>query len=240
MDSMKKQARVAGALYLLVAVTAPLGLMVVPAKLFDASNAALTAERIRGAETLLRLGMASEFFHQAVEVFLVMALYQLFQPVNQRLAREMVWLGLIPIPIVFLNVLNEVAALMLARGADFLNVFDRPQLDALAFLFVKLHGSGLQIAAVFWGLWLIPLARLIWRSGFIPKLVAVPVMAAGLGYLLGAVNSLLAPGLPDALGALTFILELGEPVLILWLVVFGAKAVAGPSNLAPAALSSYR
>src|SRR5689334_14199755 len=80
MDSTKKQARMAGALYLLVAITAPLGLMVVPAKLFDASNAALTAERIRGAETLLRMGMASEFFHQAVEVFLVMALYQLFQP----------------------------------------------------------------------------------------------------------------------------------------------------------------
>lgn len=236
MDSTKKQARMAGALYLLVAITAPLGLMVVPAKLFDASNAALTAERIRGAETLLRMGMASEFFHQAVEVFLVMALYQLFQPVNQRLARQMVWLGLIPIPIVFLNALNEVAALMLASGPEFLNVFNRSQLDALAFLFIKLHGNGLQIAAVFWGLWLIPLARLIWRSGFIPKLVAVPVMAAAVGYLLGSVNSLLAPGLPDAVGSLTFVLELGEPVLILWLVLFGARAAAGMSKLVPAAL----
>jgi len=235
MNALKKQAHLAGALYLLVAVTAPLGLFYVPAQLFDASDAALTAERIRGAESLLRWGMASEFFHQAVEVFLVMALYQLFQPVNQRLARQMVWLGLIPIPIVFLNVLNEVAALMLARGADFLNVFDRPQLDALAFLFIKLHASGLQIAAVFWGLWLIPLARLVWHSGFIPRLLAVPVMAAGAGYLLGSVNSLLAPGLPDAVGNLTFVLALGEPVLILWLVLFGARAATGPSNL-PAAL----
>ncbi len=236
MNALKKQAHVAGALYLLVAVTAPLGLMVVPARLFDASSAALTAERIRGAEMLLRMGMASEFFHQAVEVFLVMALYQLFQPVNQRLARQMVWLGLIPIPIVFLNVLNEVAALMLASGPAFLNVFNRPQLDALAFLFVKLHGSGLQIAAVFWGLWLIPLARLIWRSGFIPKLVAVPVMAAGVGYVLGSIVSLLLPGLSGALGDLTFVLLLGEPVLILWLVVFGARAAKGSPNLAPSAL----
>jgi hypothetical protein len=240
MNALKKQAHVAGALYLLVAVTAPLGLMYVPAQLFDASSAALTAERIRGAETLLRWGMASEFFHQAVEVFLVMALYQLFQPVNPRLARQMVWLGLIPIPIVFLNVLNEVAALMLARGADFLNVFDRSQLDALALLFVKLHGSGLQVAAVFWGLWLIPLARLVWHSGFIPKLVAVAVMAAGVGYLLGSVHSLLAPGLPDAVANMTFFLELGEPVLILWLVLFGVKAVNGPSNLTPAPLPCQR
>jgi hypothetical protein len=233
MNTIKKQARVAGALYLLVAVTAPLGLMVVPAQLFDLSDAALTAERIRGGETLLRLGMASELFHQAVEVFLVMALYKLFQPVNQSLARQMAWLGLIPIPIVFLNVLNEVAALMFATGPGFLNVFDRPQLDALALLFVKLHGNGLQLAAVFWGLWLFPLALLAWRSGFIPKPVAVPVVAAGLGYLLGAIVSLLLPGLSGALGDLIFILMLGEPVLILWLVVFGARTVNRPDGAVP-------
>ena len=225
MDSTKKQARVAGALYLLVAVTAPLGLVYVPAKLFGSGDATLTAESIRGAEMLLRWGMASELFHQAVEVFPVLALYQLFLPVSQHLARQMAWLGLIPIPIVFLNVGNELAALTLAQGPGFLAAFDRPQLDALALLFVQLHGHGFEVAEVFWGLWLIPLARLVWRSGFIPKWVAVPVMAAGVGYLLGVVRALLWPGSPSAMGDLVFVLQLGEPVLILWLVLFGARRI---------------
>lgn len=225
MDSTKKQARVAGALYLLVAVTAPLGLVYVPAKLFGSGDATLTAEGIRGAETLLRWGIASELFHQAVEVFLVLALYRLFLPVSQHLARQMAWLGLIPIPMVFLNVGNELAALTLAQGPGFLAAFDRPQLDALALLFVQLHGHGFEVAAVFWGLWLIPLARLVWRCGFIPKWVAVPVMAAGVGYLLGVVRALLWPGSPSAMGDLVFVLQLGEPVLILWLVLFGARTL---------------
>lgn len=229
MDALKKQARVAGALYLLMAVAAPLSLIYVPGQLFVAGDAAATAENIRGGEALLRWGMASELFHQAVEVYLVLALYHLFKPVNAGLARQMTWLGLIPIPIMFLNVLNEVAALTLARGADFLAAFTRPQLDALTMLFIELHGSGQQVAAVFWGLWLFPLGLLIWRSGFIPRLVGVCVMASGVGYLVGAVASLLMPALKPIVGDLPLILGVGEPILILWLVVFGARVAKAPS-----------
>lgn len=234
MPSTQQQARLAGALYLLVAVSAPLGLFYVPGQLLDA-DAALTAQRIRDGEALLHLGMASELFHQAVEVFMVVLLYQLFRPVQVTLARQMAWLGLIPIPIVFVNVLNEVAALTLARGPAFLGAFDGSQLDALACLFLKLHGSGLQIAAIFWGLWLLPLAGLVWRCGFIPKWVAWPVAAAGVGYLLGSVTSLLAPGLSNAVGDVVLVLQLGEPMLILWLVVFGARTVAHSPVVAVAA-----
>ena len=229
MDAVKKQARVAGTLYLLMAVTAPLSLIYVPAQLFVAGDAASTAENIRGAESLLRWGMASELFHQAVEVYLVLALYLLFKPVSAHLARQMAWLGLIPIPIMFLNVLNEVAALTLARGADFLASFSPAQLDALAMLFIQLHGNGQQVAAVFWGLWLFPLGLLIWRCGFIPRLVGVCVMASGVGYLVGSVASLLVPALQPLVGDLPLILGVGEPILILWLLVFGARAIQRPS-----------
>lgn len=229
MDPIRRQARVAGALYLLVALVAPISLVVVPGRLFDPASATLTAEHLRQGEGWLRLGMGCELFHQAVEVFLVIALYDLFRPVSQGLARQMALLGLVPIPIMFVNVLNEVAALMLARGLDDLSVFDRAQLDALAMLFVKLHGQGVQVAAVFWGLWLFPLALLVWRSGFIPKAVGALVMAAGVGYLLGAVGTLVAPQGLAVLGSLTLVLEAGEAVLVLWLVVFGARpASAGP------------
>jgi hypothetical protein len=91
-------------------------------------------------------------FHQAVAIFLVLALYRLFKAVNEKYAVLMVILGaLVSVPIVFLNVLNEVAAVVLVSGAGFLSVFDQPQLDALAYLFLRLHEQGLIVASVFWG-----------------------------------------------------------------------------------------
>jgi hypothetical protein len=234
-DTTKKQARVAGALYLLMAVTAPLGLMYVPLQLFVPGDAALTAEHLREGESLLRLGMASELFHQALEVYLVLALVRLFKPVSRGLTGQMALLGLIPIPIMFLNVLNEVAALTLAQGPEFLGAFSQAQRDALALLFIGLHGTGQQVAAVFWGLWLFPLGLLVWRCGFIPRSIGVVVIAAGVGYLVNAGVSLLVPSLQPVIGDLPMILAVGEPVLILWLVVFGARVAPTPSLPAMAA-----
>ena len=169
MDSTRKQAKIAGALYALVAVTAPIGLIYVPGKLFVTGDATATADHIRAFESLLRMGIASELFHQAVEVFLVLVLYGLFKPVSKSLARQLAILGLVPIPIIFVNVLNEIAALILVSGANFLAVFGKPQLDALAMLFVRLHSQGLQVASIFWGLWLFPFGVLVMRCGFIPR-----------------------------------------------------------------------
>lgn len=74
----------------------------------------------------------------------------------------MVILGLLlSLPIVFVNLLNDIAALILVGGAKFLSVFDQPQRDALAYLFIRLHGQGLQVAAIFWGLWLFPFGMLV-------------------------------------------------------------------------------
>lgn len=223
MNDNRRQARIAGLLYLLVALTAPLGLMVVPARLIVAGDPAATAALIAGHDTLLRMGMASELFHQAVEVFMVLVLYNLFKPVNKTLAQQMLVLGLVPIPMVFLNVLGEVAASTVASGPAWLAAFGKPQLDALALLFMHLHAQGLQLAAVFWGLWLFPLGLLALRCGFIPKVFGWLVIASSLGYVLGSFTSLIAPGLATALGTPVFVLELGEPMMILWLVLVGAR-----------------
>jgi len=223
MNDNKRLARIAGALYLLVAITAPLGLIVVPARLVAAGDPAATAALIAGHDTLLRMGMASELFHQAVEVFMVLVLYNLFKPVNKTLAQQMLVLGLVPIPMVFINVLGEVAAATVAGGPAWLAAFGKPQLDALALLFMHLHAQGLQLAAVFWGLWLLPLGLLALRCGFIPKVFGWLVIASSLGYVLGAFTSLIAPGLASVLATPVFVLQLGEPMMILWLVLVGAR-----------------
>jgi hypothetical protein len=177
------------------------------------------------------MGMASELFHQTIEVFLVLVLYGLFKPVNKSLARQLAILGLVPIPIVFLNVLNEIAALILVSGANFLAVFGKPQLDALAMFFVRLHGQGLQVAAIFWGLWLFPFGLLVMRCGFIPKALGVLIMIAGLGYVLDSFTSLILPHYSSTVGDVASILELGELPIILWLLIWGAKAQSSNATL---------
>jgi hypothetical protein len=226
MDSIRKQARVAGALYLLMGVSAPLGLLVVPGRLIVSGDATATANQIRASEWLLRAGIASELFHQVVGIFLVLALYRLFKSVSETLAVQVVILGaLVSVPIMFVNVLNELAALTLARGAPFLAPFDRPQLDALAYLFVRLHSRGIDVASVFWGLWLFPFGLLVIRSGFIPKILGALLIAGGIGYIAAAMASLVLPPGPvtTMIGSVAEILEFGEIPIILWLAIWGAR-----------------
>lgn len=113
-------------------------------------NATATADNLRASEGLLRIGIASELFHQVIAVFLVLALYRLFKPVNETLAKQLVILGaLVSVPIMFINVLNNVTALILVSGADFPAVFEKPELDALAYLFIPLHSQGITVASIF-------------------------------------------------------------------------------------------
>jgi len=236
-NTTRKQARAAGLLYFVLGLIAPIGLEYVPGKLYVPGDAAATANHIRASETLLRIGIASELVHQVIGIFLVLALYRLFKSVNETQAKQLVILGaLVSVSIVFLNVLNEIAALIVVSGADYLSAFDRRQLDALAFLFMRLHGQGIIIASIFWGLWLFPFGMLVIRSRFIPRVLGVLLMIAGSGYLASAFAAVLLPRYAHRVGLYTFPLELGELPIIFWLLIWGAKEqrstiVAGPVGL---------
>ena len=224
MSSIRQQARVAGVLYLLLALTAPLGLLYVPGKVIVLGNATATAANIRASEGLLRAGIASELIHQIIAVFLVLALYRLFKRVDEALARQVVVLGaLVSVPIVFVNVLNELATLTLVSDADFLSVFEQPQLDALAYLFMRLHGDGITVASVFWGLWLFPFGMLVIRSGFIPRVFGVLLIIAGVAYLASAFATLVLPRYEPFVSKVAGPLEIAEVPIIFWLLIWGAK-----------------
>jgi len=169
MNSIKKQARVAGLLYLLASIPAPFALIYVPGTLIVRGDATATGNHIRASENLFHLGIASELFGFIMFIFVVLALYRLFKGVSEKHALAMAILLLVSIPISLLNVLNEIAALVLVSGANFLSVFETRQLDALAYVFLRLHGQGFVVAQIFWGLWLFPFGILVIRSGFIPR-----------------------------------------------------------------------
>ena len=223
-SSTRQQARVAGFLYLLLALSAPIGLLYVPGKLIVSGNATATAVNIRASEWLLRIGIASELIHQIIAVFLVLALYRLFKTVNEAHARQMVILGaLVSVPIMFVNVLNDIAALVLVSGADFLSVFEKPQLDALAYLFLRLHSQGITVASIFWGLWLFPFGMLVIRSGFIPRVFGVLLMIAGVAYLASSFATLVLPRYAPLVSQVALPLEVAELPIVFWLLIWGAK-----------------
>lgn len=231
MTSTQRQARTAGILYLLVALSAPFGLLYVPGELVVPGNATTTADNIRASQLLLRLGIASELIHQVIAVFLVLALYRLFRKVDEALARQVVVFGaLLSVPIVFVNVLNNVAALTLVGGTDVFTAFAKPQLDALAFLFVRLHEHGLTVASIFWGLWLFPFGLLVIRCGFIPRALGVLLIIAGVGYLVGASVALVLPQHSEAVMQVTGLMQFGELPIIVWLLVWGARVRPGAAE----------
>src|SRR2546425_10168576 len=192
MHPTDKAARVAGALYLLL-LFAPLRLIYIPSALFVRGNATATANNIAAHELLFRLGILGDLFTGTMVIFVVLALYRLFKGVDQSLATLMVILGGLTVaPIYFLNTLNDVAALLLARGADFLNVFEKPQRDALAMLFLRLQHHGVRVNEIFWGLWLIPFGILVFRSRFLPRILGVWLILNSLPYLATSVTGLLS------------------------------------------------
>src|SRR5438874_12795441 len=223
MKSIKRQARFAGLLYLLASIPAPFALIYVPSKLIVSGDVAATANHLRASETLFRLGIASELIGFIIFIFVVLALYRLFKGVNEKHALAMAILLLVSIPISLLNVLNDIAALILVSGADFLSVFDKGQLDALAYLFLRLHGQGFVVAQIFWGLWLFPFAILVIRSGFIPRVLGFLLFIAGFGYVASSLTSLLFPPYAHLVGQFAMVLEIGELPIIFWLLIWGAK-----------------
>ena len=227
MDSTRKTARLAGLLYLLASIPGAFALLYVPGKLVVSRDATATADRIRASETLFRMGIAAELLGFTVFIFVALVLYRLFKPVSERHALAMMVLFLLSVPISFLDVLNEIAALNLAGGrggATFLSVLDAHQRDALAYLFLRLHSQGFFVAQIFWGLWLFPFAICVIRSGFIPRILGVLLMIAGFGYLASSFAVLVLPQHADAVGQVARILTLAELPIIFWLLIWGARA----------------
>jgi len=230
MRATNNPGRVAGFLYLSLIIAAPLRLIYIPSTLFVRGNATATANNIAAHESLFRLGMVSDLFAGIILIFLLLALYRLFKGVDQNQAVLMVVVGgLMPATIDFLNVLNDAAALMLVRGADFLSVFEKPQRDALALLFLRLHHQEIVAAEILWGLWLFPLAILVLRSGFLPRFLGLWLIINGFAYLAMSFTGLLLPQYEDLVSKITFPALLGEMAFMLWLVIKGAKPPA-PSS----------
>ena len=234
MSFTKNPGRFAGLLYVLFSIPGVFAMVYVPNKLIVHGNAAATANSIAVSATLFRLGIAAQLISQAGFIFVALALYDLLKGVNRRYAALMVTLVVVSVPIAFLNELNSIAALVLVRGADFLSIFEKPQRDALATLFLNLHFQGLVVDEIFFGLWLLPLSLLVYVSRFLPRLLGVWLAIDGLAWVILSLAGILWPQYYDKVFTYAQPASFGEVAFMLWLIVKGARSPA----LDAAALSS--
>src|SRR5438876_5004058 len=229
MNAVRNPGRVAGLWYLLLVLGGPLRLIYIPNKLFVQGDAAATAANIAAHPWLFRFGMASDLLGAVVLIFLVLAFYRLFKGVDQQLAVLLViYGGVLPALLNFVNVVTDAGALMVARsgsagGADFLSVFDKPQRDALVMLFLRLHHHQIVAAEILWGLWLFPMGALAYKSGFLPRLIGVWLIVNGVAYVVLSLTGLFFPEYQDKVFLFSQPALFGELAIMLWLVIKGAN-----------------
>ena len=223
--SNKKTARIAGLLYLVVVLTGIFSLAYVPSKLIVWDNAPATVLNIKTAEFLFRLGIVSSLVCYTFFLFLPLALYRLLKTVNGNCAKLMVILAVISVPVSFVNVLNKFAVLNLVGDDSYLKVFTNDQLQAQVMFYLNLYNSGILILKIFWGLWLFPFGYLVFKSGFLPKILGILLMAGCVGYLLDFSGAMLLPHY-NAMGISSFIrlpASIAEIGTCFWLLIMGAK-----------------
>lgn len=226
MHPTNKAARIAGTVYLSLVLFAPLSLIYIPSKLIVRGNATATASKILAHEMLFRLGIVGELFGLVIFICLGFALYRLLSSVNKTWAQMMVAFVLVSAAVGFLNVLNNIAALTLFRGADFLAVLEEPQRNALGYLFIRLRGQGEMMNEIFWGLWLFPFGLLVYRSGFLPRFLGVWLILNCFAYVVLSLIALLFPPYYDAAFKMAQPVLFGELAILLWLLIKGAKVPA--------------
>jgi hypothetical protein len=224
MSSTRNPGRVAGLWYLLLVILGPLRLIYIPEKLFVHGNATATAGNIAAHQWLFSFGIIGDLLGALVLIFLVLAFYRLFKEVDQKLAIQVVIFGgIMPALLYFVNVVSDLSALMIVRDADFLSAFDKPQRDALVLLFLRLHDHQNTAAEILWGVWLFPLAILVYRSRFLPRFLGVWLIINGFAYVALSFTGVLLPQYYGKMFALSQPALFAELALMLWLVIRGAK-----------------
>jgi hypothetical protein len=221
MDSTKQTARLAGLVYLLLGIASALGILCAPLVQGDATA---IADMIAASELLFRVRIVSDLIASVCGIFLVLLLYQLLKPVNEKHAALMAILLLSSVPISFAIALNDVAAQILLSDAELLSAFARPQLDALAMVFLRLHIHGVFAVEIFWGLWLVPFGLLVFKSRFLPRILGVLLIIAGFAYVAHSFTSLLLPGHRHVAYELATMVAraAGELPIMFWLLIKGA------------------
>ena len=223
MNSLKKTARGAGILYIIMVVFMIFSGIVVKTKLYVPDDAVATVSNILASEWLFRLGFVSDLVGLTLQLFLVHVLYELFKSVEKGQARMMVILIVAGVSVAFMNKLIQYAPILLLSSAGHFSAFNPAQLQTLSMVFLDMYEHGVIMAEIFWGLWLIPLGLLVYKSGFVPKVLGVLLIVGCFGHLISFLSTFLFPDYSAILIPISETVMVGELPIFLWLLIKGVK-----------------
>ena len=223
--SPKRIARIAGVLYLLVAIFGGFAEGFVEPRMYIAGNAATTAGNLLANSGLVRMGVVADLFNATVWIFLGMTLYLLLKHVNKSVARAMVVLVAIGASIVCLNTVFEFEGLRAATGAVNLAAFGTAGSNALVLLLLDTQHYGIFIAQIFFGLWLVPLGYLAYKSaGWFPKALGVLLVVGGVCYIVDLLALFLVPDFGQKIHTFVVIPSaIAEISMVVYLLVIGVR-----------------
>ena len=221
--NQKKIARIAGILYLINAITGAIGIIIVPGKLIAPNDIAATAQNIINNEFLFRIGILSSISCQIVFIFLALTLFNLFENVSRSLTRTLLTLVVVSVPVAFYLIFNQLEAFEILQN-NVMTSMGQIQKQELAMSKLQIYQDGVVLIGVFWGLWLIPFGQLVYKSGFIPKILGVFLIVGGLSYLLDVSAFILIPDFHRQTNILVAVISsIAEISMVLWFLIKGIK-----------------
>lgn len=221
-DTAKRRARIAGVLYLLVAIFGGFAAGLVYPSMYVSGNAAETAGNVIANPDLVRIGVVADLIQATILVFLGMTFYWLLKHVHKAMATAMLVLVAIATTIMCLNAVFEFAGLRIATDSTYQAAFGAAGSNALVLLLVDIQHYGFLIAQIFFGLWLLPLGYLAYKSEWFPRVLGALLIAGGVCYILHMLTAFLIP----ELSSLAHVL-LGIPPTIAELSMLGYLLVIG-------------
>jgi hypothetical protein len=224
--SQRTAAIVAGVGYLVtligvVLVSLTMGTLIVP------GDAAATANNTMGSEVLFRAGIVGFLIAILGDLLRAWALYVFFKQVNKSLAVFSAWFMLIHDAIFGAALINLFFSSVLFSGADLLTGFEPDQLHALGMLFNDGFNFGFQIGLFLFSFHLGIVGYLAYRSGYVPRVLGVLLIIAGLGYLINSTGKILLPNYPAIIEQVLIAPNvIGELAIVVWLAFRGGKRPA--------------
>lgn len=241
----KRLARIAGVLYLIVGIFGGFAVGYVSPMLYVPGDAATTAGNVVANAGLVRIAVLADLLQATVFVFLGMTLYLLLRHVHKNAATAMMILVAIAATIMCLDKVFQFAALRVAGDASYTAAFGVVGSNALVLLLLDMHNYGYLIAQIFFGLWLVPLGYLAYKSGMFPKALGVVLVVAGASYLVDMLTAFLIPDLSKQIhGFLAIPPTIAEIWMLGYLLVKGVKVPAqgtptvNPGKTSPVELTS--
>jgi hypothetical protein len=230
-NSNRKTARIAGLLYLIVVVAGIFSLLYVPSRISVPGDTAATVSNILAHQTLYGLGIVVGCIGFTAFLILPLVLYELLSPVAKNAAALMVAFAVVSAPISFISLVHKFDVLSLLTGADYAQAMSSAQLQAQIRLSLDAYRNGMLVSQIFWGLWLFPFGYLVFKSGFLPRILGILLMLGCVGYLITFLGTVLYPGYADTAVASYVSLpgSIGEIGICLWLLIVGVRHSNSPA-----------